>query len=91
MASPPVPGQRVMILDGDGHFMGRALAELTVNHGKEVAYLCDAADVAEYGVFTMGSFNNKRMLFEKGIETYCCRCLDRIGAGSVRVNVEASK
>ena len=29
------PGHRVLILDGDGHFMGIALAELMVNQGKK--------------------------------------------------------
>ncbi len=70
IAGKPVPGRRVLVLDGDGHFMGITLAELMANQGKEVTYVCDAADVAEYGVFTMESFNNKRMLFEKGIKTY---------------------
>lgn len=48
--------------------------------GKQITYLCDAADVAEYGVFTMESFNNKPVLFEKGIKTYCSRWVDRIEA-----------
>ena len=65
-----MPGKRVLVLDGDAHFMGIALAELMANQGKEVTYVCDASDVAEYGVFTMESFNNKRMLFEKRIKTY---------------------
>ncbi len=82
----PVPGRRVMILDGDAHFMGIALAELMANQGKEVTYVCDAADVAEYGVFTMESFNNKRMLFEKGIRIYCSHWVDRIEAGKVRMS-----
>ena len=53
MQGKPVPGKRVLILDGDGHFMGIALAELMANQGKEVTYVCDASDVAEYGTFTM--------------------------------------
>ena len=56
----------MLVLDGDGHFMGITLAELMANQGKQVTYVCDASDVAEYGVFTMESANNKRMLFEKG-------------------------
>ena|SRR5271166_2358646 len=84
MRGKPVPGKHVMILDGDGHFMGLALAEFMVNQGKDMTYLCDAIDVAEYGVFTMESFNNMRMLCEKGIETYCNHWVDRIEAGSVR-------
>ena len=60
----------MLILDGDGHFMGLALAELMANQGKQVTYVCDAADVSEYGVFTMESVNNKRMMFEKRIKSY---------------------
>jgi dimethylamine/trimethylamine dehydrogenase len=82
----PVPGHRVLVLDGDGHFMGIALAELMANQGKEVTYVCDAADVAEYGVFTMESFNNKRMLFEKGIRIFTSHWLDLIAPGQVRLS-----
>ncbi len=86
MHGKPVPGKRVLVLDGDGHFMGIALAELMANQGKEVTYVCDAADVAEYGVFTMESANNKRMLFEKGIKTYCNHWVDGIEPGTVRLS-----
>jgi len=82
----PVPGRRVLVLDGDGHFMGIALAELMANQGKEVTYVCDGADVAEYGVFTMESFNNKRLLFEKGVKVMTSHWVDRIEPGRVRVS-----
>ena len=85
MQGKPVPGRRVLILDGDGHFMGIALAELMANQGKEVTYVCDASDVAEYGVFTMESANNKRMLFEKGVKTYCNHWVERIEPEQVRL------
>jgi dimethylamine/trimethylamine dehydrogenase len=86
IAGKPVPGRRVLILDGDGHFMGIALAELMANQGKDVTYVCDAADVAEYGVFTMESFNNKRMLFEKRIRILTSHWADSIEAGRVRLS-----
>ncbi len=85
MQGKPVPGKRVVVLDGDGHFMGITLAELMANQGKEVTYVCDAADVAEYGVFTMESANNKRMLFEKGIKIFCNHWVERIEPGMVRL------
>jgi len=66
----PVPGKRVIVLDGEGHFLGISLAELMADQGKEVTYVCSAPEVAEYGVFTLEIYNNKRMLFEKGV-----RCL----------------
>jgi dimethylamine/trimethylamine dehydrogenase len=86
IAGKPVPGRRVLILDGDGHFMGITLAELMANRGMEVTYVCDAADVAEYGVFTMESGNNKRMLFEKRIRTYTNHWVDLIEPGRVRLS-----
>src|SRR6267378_3455606 len=85
-AGKPVPGKRVLVLDGDGHFMGVTLAEHMANQGKDVTYVCDAADVAEYGVFTMESFNNKRMLFEKGVKVYTSHWVDRIEPGTVSLS-----
>jgi dimethylamine/trimethylamine dehydrogenase len=85
MQGKEVPGKRALILDGDGHFMGIALAELLANRGKEVTYVCDAPDVAEYGVFTMESGNNKRLLFEKGVTTYCNHWVERIEPDHVRL------
>jgi dimethylamine/trimethylamine dehydrogenase len=85
VAGKPVPGKRVLVLDGDGHFMGITLAELLATRGKQVTYMCDAPDVAEYGVFTMESFNNKRMLFEKGIEVRTSHWALAIEPGRVRV------
>ena len=89
-AGKPVPGKRVLILDGDGHFMGITLAEHMANQGKEVTYVCDAADVAEYGVFTMESFNNKRMLFEKGVKVYYQSLgrSDRARPGSLELSLQ---
>jgi dimethylamine/trimethylamine dehydrogenase len=85
-AGKPVPGKRVLVLDGDGHFMGITMAELMADQGKEVTYVCDAGDIAEYGVFTMESFNNKRLMFEKGIKVYTSHWLERIDPGSVRLS-----
>jgi dimethylamine/trimethylamine dehydrogenase len=82
----PVPGKRVLVLDGDGHFMGITLAEMMADQGRQVTYVCDAAEVAEYGVFTMESGNNKRMLFEKGVKTYCNHWIDKIEPGRVRMS-----
>jgi len=86
MQGKPVAGQRVLILDGDGHFLGLALAELMADQGKQVTYVCDASDVSEYGVFTMESGNNKRMMFEKRIKSYCNHWVDRIEPGCVRLS-----
>jgi dimethylamine/trimethylamine dehydrogenase len=86
MAGKPVPGKRVLVLDAEGHFVGISLAEMLADQGKEVTYVCDASEVAEYGVFTLEAPNNKRMLFEKKIRTYRSHWLSRIQAGKVTMS-----
>ena len=83
MAGKPVPGKRVLVLDGEGHFVGISLAEMLTDLGKEVTYVCDASEVVEYGVFTLEVANNKRMMFEKGIKTYRNHWLTRVSPGKV--------
>lgn len=66
-AGKEIPGKKVAILDGDGHFMAMALVEVAQNQGKEVVYITDASEIAEYTTFTYEVFNNKRMLNETGV------------------------
>jgi dimethylamine/trimethylamine dehydrogenase len=79
----PVPGKRVLVLDGEGHFLGISLAEMMADLGKEVTYVCDASEVAEYATFTLETPNNKRMIFEKGIKTFRNHWVERIAPGKV--------
>ena len=67
MNGKEVPGKKVIVLDADGHFTAIALAEMMADQGKEVTYITCLPEVAEYGVFTLDAFNNKRMLQEKDI------------------------
>ena len=67
MAGKPV-GERVIVVDGDGHFTGLAMAELLVGQGKQVTVVTDAAGVAEYTAYTMELGNSKRMMLEKKIQ-----------------------
>ncbi len=83
MAGKPVRGKRVLVLDAEGHFVGISLAEMLTDQGKEVIYVCDASEVAEYGVFTMEAPNNKRMMFEKKIRMYRNHWLADIAPGKV--------
>ncbi|HXR20627.1 MAG TPA: FAD-dependent oxidoreductase [Steroidobacteraceae bacterium] len=86
MSGKPVPGKRVLVLDAEGHFIGISLAEMLADAGKEVTYVCDASEVAEYGVFTLEAPNNKRMLFQKGIKTYRNHWLAEIRPGTVTMS-----
>ncbi|HYH22000.1 MAG TPA: FAD-dependent oxidoreductase [Azospirillum sp.] len=67
LAGKPVPGERVVVLDGDGHFTGISMAELMADMGKKVVLVTNMSDPAEYSQFTMEIQNNKRLMHEKGI------------------------
>ena len=81
----PIRGSRVVVLDGEGHFLGISLAESMANQGKKVTYICSAAEPAEYGTFTLEIYNNKRLLFEKGVTVYRDHWIANIEPGKVRL------
>ena len=83
MSGKAIAGKRVLVLDAEGHFVGISIAEMLADQGREVTYVCDASEVAEYGVFTLEAANNKRMLFEKKIRTYRNHWLSGIAPGRV--------
>jgi dimethylamine/trimethylamine dehydrogenase len=70
MAGKPIPGNRVVVLDGDGHFTGISMAELAADLGKKVTLVTNMSDPAEYSQFTLEVQNNKRMMHEKGITVF---------------------
>ncbi len=86
LAGKSVPGRRVLVLDGEGHFLGISMAELLATQGKSVTYVCDASEFAEYGVFTLEAPNNKRMLFERGITCYRNHWVTEITPNRVRLS-----
>jgi len=67
MSGKPVAGDRIVVLDGDGHFTGVAMAELLSDRGKQVTLVTNMSDLAEFSRYTMELANNKRMLHERGI------------------------
>ena len=68
MAGKPMTGDKVVVLDGDGHFTGFAMAELLADQGKDVTFVSNTNDVMEYTFFTMEMPNLKRTAFEKNIK-----------------------
>ncbi len=82
MAGKPV-GDRVVVLDGDGHFMGIAIAEMLADQGKKVTIVTNMSEIAEYGVFTMDVMNNKRMMYNKGIDHLRNHWAERIEPGKI--------
>ncbi len=82
MAGKPV-GDKVIIVDGDGHFTGLAMAELLVDQGKQVTIVTEAAYAAEYGAYTMEIGNNLRMMHEKKIAKFTHHWLDKVAPDKV--------
>lgn len=70
MAGKPIPGERVVVLDGDGHFTGISMVELAADLGKKVTLVTGMSDPAEYSQFTLEVQNNKRLLHEIGVPIF---------------------
>lgn len=83
VAGKPTVGDRVLIVDGEGHFLGITFAEMMADLGKKVTMVTNMSEIADYGVFTLEVQNNKRMLNEKGVATYRNHWVDRIEPGKV--------
>lgn len=63
-----VPGERVLILDNDGYFMGVSLAEKLASEGKKVTLMTHLGHVAPYMHFTLEAPNQHRVLHRLGVE-----------------------
>lgn len=85
VAGKPIVGKRVLILDGEGHFLGITFAEMMADQGKEVTYVTNLSEIADYGVFTLEVQNNKRMLNEKGVRTFRNHWIEKIEPGKVTI------
>ena len=68
MRGKEVPGKKVVVLDGDGHFTGIAMAEMLADLGKEVTFVTNMHDIAQFSLYTMELANNKRLLNSKKIK-----------------------
>jgi dimethylamine/trimethylamine dehydrogenase len=80
-----VRGDNVMILDGDGHFMGFALAELMAARGKSVTIVTNLPEVSTYANYTGEMANVKRTMHEKGIKHFADHWIDGFGDGTARL------
>ena len=76
-------GDRVVVLDGDGHFTGISIAELLADQGKQVTLATNMSEIAEYCAFTLEVQNNKRMMHEKKIGQFRNHWVERIEPGKV--------
>ncbi|RLA53442.1 MAG: dimethylamine dehydrogenase [Gammaproteobacteria bacterium] len=85
-AGKEIPGEKVTIIDGDGHFMAIALVELAANQGKDVTYVTNMSEIAPYTNFTMEAQNNKRLLNELGVKHYLNFWVDKVESGKITIS-----
>jgi dimethylamine/trimethylamine dehydrogenase len=83
VAGKDVPGERVLIYDTDGYFMGVSLAEKLARDGKRVTYVTSMTEVAPYMVYTLENHRQVRLLHELGVETVPHHVVTRIEPGRV--------
>ena len=64
-----VPGERVLVYDTDGYYMGASLAEKLAREGKQVTYVTPFSDVASYMLYTLEQRRQVRLLHRLGVTT----------------------
>src|SRR5881275_482015 len=77
------PGDRVVIVDNDGYFMGVSLAEKLALEGKHVTLLTPMGHIAPYMHFTLEAPNMHRKLHKLGVEIVTYHMPSKIEAGGV--------
>ncbi len=75
-------GERVLVLDADGYFMGISLAELLADRGKRVTLVTPFASAAPYTDWTLEGPNLRRMMREKGIGERLSHWVERVEIGN---------
>lgn len=83
VAGKPVPGERVLVYDTDGYFMGASLAEKLARDGKHVTLVTSFAEVAPFMVYTLENHRQVRLLHELGVTTVPAHVVSAIEPGRV--------
>ena len=78
-----VPGERVIIVDNDGYFMGVSLAEKLALEGKQVTIMTPMGHVAPYMHFTLEAPNMHRKLHSLGVEIVTYHMPTKVAADGV--------
>ncbi len=79
----PVPGERVLIVDNDGYFMGVSLAEKLASEGKKVTIMTHLGHIAPYMHFTLEAPNQHRKLHKLGVEIVTYQMPTQLEQGKV--------
>jgi dimethylamine/trimethylamine dehydrogenase len=77
------PGDRVVVYDCEGYFMGVNLAEQLAREGKHVTYLTPNAHPGAYMHFTGEAIRLHALLHELHVELVTQRLLDRVAPGEL--------
>jgi dimethylamine/trimethylamine dehydrogenase len=87
-AGKPV-GQRVVVMDADGYFMGISIAEMLVDRGKQVTLLTHHEIPSPMTERTLEGYNLRRMMREKGIGERLSHWVGKAttGAGGVQLDL----
>ena len=78
-----VPGNRVLVLDNDGYFMGVSLSEKLASEGKQVTLMTHLGHIAPYMHFTLEAPNMHRRLHKLGVEIVTYHMPSRMEEGRV--------
>jgi dimethylamine/trimethylamine dehydrogenase len=78
-----VPGEKVVIVDNDGYFMGVSLAERLATEGKHVTLMTHLGHIAPYMHFTLEAPNMHRKLHKLGVDIVTYHLPTRIEQGAV--------
>jgi dimethylamine/trimethylamine dehydrogenase len=79
----PVPGNKVVIVDNDGYFMGVSLAEKLASEGKQVTLMTHLGHIAPYMHFTLEAPNQHRRLHKLGVEIVTYHMPTKVEEGKV--------
>ena len=79
-------GERILVFDNDGYFMGVSIAEKLAMEGKKVTLMTPMGTIGPYMHFTLEAPNQHRMLHKLGVEIVTYHLPTRIEEGAVVAN-----
>jgi dimethylamine/trimethylamine dehydrogenase len=79
----PVPGERVVVYDTEGYFMGVSLAEKLMREGKKVTLVTPFAHASPYTLQTGEASHINRMFFKEGVKVTLSHVIISVERGRV--------
>jgi dimethylamine/trimethylamine dehydrogenase len=80
----PVPGNKVVVVDNDGYFMGVSIAEKLASEGKQVTLMTHLGHICPYMHFTLEAPNQHRKLHSLGVQIVTYHIPTSIEAGGLK-------